>query len=146
MRKLKKFSPALLIGLLLAGCVSTNVSRLTPRTVPRNSENLYPVEVELDSSQQSLRWETLKPRIIVNATQEFPMHRTPLMTNRWEGLISVPPGVNHVEYRIKFDFYYNAWGVPPQEDSFLSKVYKLDIADGMGNGAAVGDGVIHIGR
>ena len=144
MRMLKKLSPLLILGLILAGCVTNNVTPLTPRTNLRNNDNSYPIEVQLDSTQQSLRWETLKAKIIVNATQEFPMQPTPLMTNRWEGYITVPSGVTHLEYRIKFDFYYNAWGVPPQEDSFLSKVYKLDIVDNIPAAATPPDRVIHV--
>jgi hypothetical protein len=128
MHKLKTLSPVFLLALLLSGCVSTTVTRLTPRQLTRSPDNLYPIEVAFDSTQQSLRWETLQATVLVGS-QAYPMTAKPLMTNRWETLIPVPPGTKTVEYRVKFDFFYNAWGEPPQEDTALSKIYKLQIND-----------------
>ncbi len=127
MRTFKLLTPVFLFSLLLTtGCVSTTVTRLTPRTLDRSPDNYYPVEVSLTSTQQSLRWETLQASVLVGS-QAYPMTLTPQMTNRWEAMIPVPAGTKEIDYRVKFDFYYNAWGVPPQEDTALSKVYKLQI-------------------
>lgn len=93
---------------------------------------MYPVEVAFESTQQSLRWETLSATVFVG-NQEFIMTRTPMMTNRWETLIPVPAGTKNIEYRVKFTFDYNAFGVPPQEDTALSKIYKLQILDNQDN-------------
>ena len=30
-----------------------------------------------------------------------------LVKNRWEGFVPVPPGVNSVDYRFKFEYKYN---------------------------------------
>jgi hypothetical protein len=129
MQKLKLLTPVFLSSLLLTtGCISTTVTRLTPRALPHSPDNYYPVEVSLTSTQQSLRWETLQASVLVGS-QAYPMTLTPKMTNRWEAMIPVPAGTKEIEYRVKFDFYYNAWGTPPQEDSALSKVYKLQIQD-----------------
>ena len=49
----KKFLPLVPV-LLLTGCAST-FTRLTPLEQPRNPDNVYPVEVAFNSSQQSLR-------------------------------------------------------------------------------------------
>src|SRR4051794_35034113 len=80
---LKKTLPFLLLA-LLAGC-ATQVTTLTPHVQSRNPNSLYPVEVAFASKQQNIRWETVKPTVIVNG-QPFEMHPTLMMTNRWEGL------------------------------------------------------------
>src|SRR5262249_18450589 len=61
---LKKTLPFLLMA-LLAGC-ATEITNLTPRQQVRNQNNLYPVEVSLTSKQQNIRWDTVKPTVIVN--------------------------------------------------------------------------------
>ena len=123
---LKKSVPVLLSSLLLAGCASqlTNLSALHQQ---RNSNNLYPVEVAFHSRQQTIRWQTIEPHILVG-NESFDMRPTPLMTNRWEGFIPVPPGVNTVEFRYKLDYQYNRMG-PPGNDSVLSSKYTLQILD-----------------
>jgi len=74
-----------------------------------------------------MRWESIKPQIMVGS-QLYTMRLTPLMTNRWEGLIPVPATTNLVHYRYKFDYNFNAMG-PPQPDSALSPMYTLKIVD-----------------
>jgi hypothetical protein len=123
---LKRMLPLLFAPLLLAGCTST-FTNLTPLHQSRNANNLYPVEVAMDSRQQTLRWDTIHPQIIVG-NQVFPMRPTNLMTNRWEGLVQVPAGTDLVHYRYKFDFNYNAMGAP-KADSALSPEYTLRILE-----------------
>ena len=91
---LKKFL-AVLPLLLLTGCATT-FTRLTPLEQPRNSNNLYPVEVVFNSSQQSLRWESIQPYVLVNGAL-YPMRQVPMMQNRWDGFVPVPPGTNSVK-------------------------------------------------
>jgi hypothetical protein len=124
MRILNKSLPSLLLPLLLAGCATT-FTNLTPQLQERKADNQYPVEVALDCSQQSLRWETIRPSIIVG-TESFPMQPTPLMTNRWEGYVPVPPGAELVRYHYKFDFNYNSFG-KPKADSAVSPEYTLRV-------------------
>ena len=123
---LKKTLPLLILPLLLGGCAAT-LTNLTPKQQPRNTNNLYPVEVALASKQQTMRWESIRPQIVVG-TETYPMRLTPLMTNRWEGLIPVPTGENTVRYHYKFDYMANAFG-PPQPDSALSQEFILHIID-----------------
>jgi hypothetical protein len=123
---LKNFLPILFAPLLLSGCTST-FTNLTPLHQTRNANNLYPVEVAMESRQQSLRWDSIKPQIVVG-TDYYPMRPTTLMTNRWEGLVPVPPGTSLVHYRYKFDFDYNAMG-KPKPDSALSPQYSLTIVE-----------------
>ena len=120
---LKKTLPFFLLS-LLAGCAS-QVTNLTPRVQPRNQNNLYPVEVAFESKQQNIRWETVKPTVIVNG-QPFEMHPTLMMTNRWEGLVPVAPGTSQVRYHYKFDYDYNKMG-KPGNDTALSHEYILHI-------------------
>jgi hypothetical protein len=53
----------------------------------------------------------------------------PLVKNRWEGFVPVPPGVNSVDYRFKFDYKYNNLGTQPKSSSAYSSAYKLTIVD-----------------
>jgi hypothetical protein len=123
---LKKFLPVLFLPLLLAGC-ATHLTNLTPQQQIRNANNLYPVEVALATRQQTLRWESIRPQIVVG-TEFYPMRATLLMTNRWEGLVPVPPGTTSINYRYKFDYDYNAMG-KPKSNSRLSSEYTLRIRE-----------------
>lgn len=126
--KLKKFLLFLPV-LLLAGCTTTaTFTHMTPSVQVRNANNLYPVEVAFTSQQQSLRWNTLKPYVLVDG-QTFPMQAVPIVENRWEGLVPVPPDKNTVTYRFKFDYLYNSFGKEPQPDSAWSPTYTMKIID-----------------
>jgi hypothetical protein len=123
MRQLTKWA-ALAAASLLAGCTGT-LTNLSPNYQTRRADGLYPVSVAFDSQQQSLRWDSIKPFVLVGS-EEYPMRPTPLMTNRWEALVPAAPGVDEVEYRYKLEWQYNA--IPnPQNDSQLSKKQVLHI-------------------
>ena len=121
----KKLLPVALLGLLLTGCVST-ITNLTPKQESRNPNGFYPVEVAFTSTQQSLRWESIHPTVVVGK-DFYPMRFTPLMTNRWETLIPAPLGANSIAYRFKIDYTYNAFGSEPKQNSKLSPIYRLEI-------------------
>lgn len=114
------------LPLLLAGCATT-LTNLTPLQQTRNADNLYPIEVALATRQQTLRWDSIRPFVVVGS-DFYPMRLTLLMTNRWETLIPMPPHTNIVHYHFKFDFEYNAMG-PPKSDSAKSPAYSLQILD-----------------
>jgi len=120
----KKLLP-LTVALMLTGCAST-FTRLTPLQQPRNPNNLYPVEVQFNSPQQSLRWDSLKPYVLVQG-QLYPLRSVPMVPNRWEGFVPVSPMSNGTEFRFKFDYLYNAFGSEPQKASATSPLYKLKI-------------------
>lgn len=120
----KKSLPVLCLSLLLAGCAS-QVTNLTPQQQSRNANNLYPVEVSFNSRQETIRWQSIKPKIVVGSDY-YDMRPTPLMTNRWEGLVPVPPGTSEIRYRYKLDFDYNRMG-KPGADTALSREYTLHI-------------------
>src|SRR5262245_43851924 len=123
---MKKLLALLVLPLLLGGC-ATVFTNLTPLEQVRNPNNLYPVEVAFTSRQQTLLWQTIHPQIVVG-TEFHPMRPTVLMTNRWEGLVPVPPDQKIVHYRYKFDFKYAAFG-QPKADSTRSPEYTLRIVD-----------------
>ena len=122
----KKSLPLLLLSLLLVGC-ATQLTNLTPQQQVRNANNLYTVEVAFNSRQQTIRWETIEPKIVVGQ-ESYEMRPTPLLTNRWEGLIPVPPDKNVVRYRYRFDYQYNRMGNPGLDNS-ISPEYTLRIID-----------------
>ena len=124
---LKRFL-LLLPVILLAGCTTGTFTRLTPNIQPRNANNLYPVEAAFESPQQSLRWDSIQAFVLVNG-QAYPLRPVPLVKNRWEGLVPVPPGANSVVYRFKFDYKYNNLGTAPKPSSAVSPIYKLNIVD-----------------
>jgi hypothetical protein len=122
----KKFLPLLSV-LVLTGCAG-HFTRLTPLQQPRNPRNLYHVEVAFNSQQQSLRWETIQPSVLVNG-EPYPLHAVPQVQRRWEGFVPVSPGASSITYRFKFDYKYNAVGAPPKPASATSPVYKMIIVD-----------------
>ncbi len=122
----KKFLPLLPL-LLLTGCAAT-FTRLTPLQQPRNANNLYPVEVIFSSPQQSLRWDSIKPFVLVNG-ELYPLRPVPFVQNRWEGLVQVPATASSVNYRFKFDYLYNNIGTEPKPNSAFSPSYNLKIVE-----------------
>lgn len=122
----KRFCLLALLPLLLAGCAA-KFTNLTPQRLPRAADNLYPVEVAMNSRQRSMRWDTLRPVVVVGA-DHYPMQPTPLMTNRWETLVPVLPGENLIHYRFRFDYLYTT--IPGRKpDSARSPTYQLFIVD-----------------
>jgi hypothetical protein len=123
---IQKALALLLVPLSLAGCTTIQVSNLTPTTVPRNPENLYAFEVALNSNQQTLRFDTVQPYVQIGL-EMYPMQRTPLMSNRWETLVPIPPDREFLQYRYKFDYQYAA--IPERrQGSKLSQPYQLEVA------------------
>ncbi len=123
----KKFLPLLMCVALLSGCATT-FTNLSAQRQARNPSNLYPVEVKFDTKQQSLRWDSIQPYVIVGREQ-FPLRSTKLMKNRWEGLVPVPADKKEVTYFYKFDYQYNDFGKPPSTDSASSANFTLRIID-----------------
>jgi len=122
----KKFLLLLPI-LLLTGCAAT-FTRLTPLEQPRNADNLYPVEVIFNSQQQSLRWDSIQPYVLVSG-EPYPLRPVPMMQNRWEGFVPAQPSADSVSYRFKFDYLYNSFGSQPKPNSAFSPLYTMKIID-----------------
>jgi hypothetical protein len=123
---LKLMCLVLLAG-LLAGCTTTTVTNLAVSKQPRNATGLYPVEVEWDSTQSTIRVDSLKPCVLID-TATYPMRPTLGLSNRWETVIPVPADKTTIFYHYRFDFEYNRFG-RPGKDSLRSSNYRLDIID-----------------
>ena len=114
-----------LLSVLLVGCVGTTVTNLTSTTQPRNPTGQYRVEYQWDTTQQTVRPDSLKPVAVVGFdTYEMkPVLRT---TNRWEVFIPVPPSQDRIIYHFKIGYEYNRFGKPGVQ-SKKSPEYKLVI-------------------
>ena len=110
------------LPLLLLGCV-TSVTNLTATGQPRNSNNLYLVEYQWDTTQQTVKPDSIKPYVVVGF-DTYEMRPTLKMTNRWEALVPVPPDKNVITYWFKVDYEYARFG-KPGKDSKRSEEYKL---------------------
>jgi len=123
---LRKTALVCLAGILFCGC-STTITNLTPSREPRNPNNLYPFEVTLQTSQQSIQQDTITPYVLIGL-EKYPMQPTPMVKNRWEAQVPVPGNTNYVYYRYKFDYKYDR--IPqPAQSSRLSKTYQMEIVD-----------------
>src|SRR5439155_11314026 len=97
----EKLIPLLLAGLLLGGCTTATVTNLTPKQLPRNANGIYLFEVALDTNQQTLRQETIKPYVLIGLSG-YPMESALMLKNRWEALVPIPANKKFVSYRYKF--------------------------------------------
>jgi hypothetical protein len=128
MLKMKNMMFFLLPLLLLASCVThSSVTNLTSTRAKRSPNNLYLIEYEWRSNQQSLRPESITPYVMVG-TETYPMRRILKMKNRWEAYIPVPPSQKSVIYHIKVDYDYNDFG-KRGKGSIRTEEYKLNIED-----------------
>ncbi len=125
MRFIKRLLP-LLLPLWLTGCVS-EFTNVTPPNMARNDTGLYPVEVVWECNLKALKKDSIQARVEVG-DQKFKMDRTPLVPDRWQTLISLPPGTNLVNYRVRMDFEY--YDIPVvRSNSSLSPFYSLKIQE-----------------
>ena len=127
MFKNKKWFSLLLLPALLTGCPTSTITNLTATQQPRSPTGQYLVEVKLDSSQQTLRPESITPHVVVGF-DSYPMRPQLKMTNRWEALVPIPAGTNVINYHFKVDYEFNKFGKPGQ-GSIRSSQYKLTILD-----------------
>src|SRR5262245_60406547 len=92
----------LLARLFLTGCVTT-VTNLTATTQPRNTNNLYLIEYQWDTTEQAIKAKSVKPYVVVGF-DTYEMKPTLKLTNRWEVLVPIPPDKNVIDYRFKVDY------------------------------------------
>ena len=123
---MKRVVPACLLGLLIASCATKVITNLTPSQLPRDPSGQYLVELKLDSKQQSLRPDSITPKV-VSGFNTYPMRPTLRMTNRWEALVPVPANQDAFLYHFKVDYEYNKFGNKPGQGSLTSEQYKLTI-------------------
>jgi len=115
------------VPLLVWGCTTSSVTNLTPTRAKRSANNLYLVEYEWRSNQQSIRPDSIFPQVVVG-TDIYPMRRVPRMKNRWEAYVPVPPSQKSLLYHIKVDYEYNDFG-KRGKGSLKTEEYKLNIED-----------------
>ena len=124
--KLSQSAALASLVLLFAGC-STTITNLTPNQLPRNQQGLYPFEVALQTTQASIKEDTIQPYVMIGM-EKYPMEPTPMLKNRREAWVPIPASTNQVYYRYRFDYLYDR--IPkPAESSRLSKTYQLQIID-----------------
>lgn len=109
---------------ILAGCVTT-VTNLTSTTQARNANNLYLIEYQWDTTQQTIRHDSIQPFVVVGF-DTYEMRPTRRMTNRWEALVPVPADKSVVTYKFKVDYEFSRFGNPGKA-SKTSPEYKLYI-------------------
>jgi hypothetical protein len=123
MSKINKLCFLLLLPAVLAGC--TSITNLTPTQYPRSDSGYYRVEAMWKSRQAVIRPDSFKPLVVIQF-QTYPMRPVPMVEDRWEAFIPVPPDKNFVHYHYKFDFMDDAFG-KPKADSLMSASYVLSI-------------------
>ncbi len=124
----QKTIPLLLLALLLSGCTTTSITNLTSKQLPRNANGIYLFEVALDTNQQTLRQETIKPSVLVGLNAYLMEESALMLKNRWEVLVPIPATNKFISYRYKFDYNYNRFG-QRGTNSKLSPQYQLEITE-----------------
>jgi hypothetical protein len=108
-------------------CACSTMTNLTPTTLERAPEGVYPFEVAWDSSEESIRPDSLTAEVLMN-TDSFPMEQHSAVNNRWSALVPIDDSRNVVNYRFKF--LYQKKGLPQDvPGSQLSNPYALRIID-----------------
>ncbi|HTA29713.1 MAG TPA: hypothetical protein VK731_04480 [Candidatus Cybelea sp.] len=121
---MKKFFGLLMLSALLTGC--TSITNLAPTQYPRNPTGYYRVEAQWTTHRNVVRADSIKPLVVVNNLDNYPMQPVPLVSDRWQAFIPVPAGKDIVLYHYKFDFLDDAFG-GPRPNSFMSRDYELQI-------------------
>jgi hypothetical protein len=125
--KFAKLAMMVLIGSLLAGCVSSYVN-LTPRNQPRDPAEVYPFEVQWTNPRSGANNAEVRAYVLIDETLH-PLARVPGTENRFEGKVPLPPGRTYVPYRFKFDYHYP--GLPQKVlNSDWSPEYRLVVPPG----------------
>jgi hypothetical protein len=110
-----------------AGCSTTVITNLTPSRLPRKESGQYQFAAEYSTRQQSLIKESMEAFVIVG-NEQYPMQRTPMLTNRWETLVPIPAEQDVVTYRFRFNYDYRS--IPERRsNSRESKYYQLFVLE-----------------
>ena len=125
MRTIFKSSLLLVLPLYLVSCATSSITNLTPSSYPRNVTGQYMIEMEMDTSQQTLIPSSINPMVVVGF-ESFPMRPTKRTLNRWETTVPIPPNKDSISYHFKVDYEYKRFG-KPGKGSLNSQEYKLTI-------------------
>src|SRR5438552_17536717 len=85
----KKMLALASLPLLILGCV-TSVTNLTATAQPRNPNNLYLIEYQRDTTQQTVKPDSIKPYVVVGF-DTYEMRPTLKTSNPSEALVPIPP-------------------------------------------------------
>jgi len=94
---------ALLGALAIAGCATTSVSNLTPRTLPMTADRTYPFELTWDTALRGVKPDDVKAWVVIDGIL-YPMTRVPVAVNRWEARVPIAPGRTYVPYKYRVDY------------------------------------------
>ena len=103
---MKQLVSVLALAAVVSGC-APNYVNLTPGTVPRTPDNLYPFEVEWNSPRRGANNAAVQASVMVG-TNFFPMTRVGRTSDRWEARVPLPTDRAFIPYRFKFDYDYPA--------------------------------------
>lgn len=115
-----------ILPLLLLGCTTT-ITNLTPSIQVRNPEGLYPIEAAWQTRKGRIRHESLKGSVLVG-NESYPLQPTPLVSNRWETLVSIPADKDTIFYQFRFDYQYDHYP-QRQSNSIASTPQRLKIKE-----------------
>jgi len=121
---MKKLLALAVVPVLLLGCATT-LTNLTATSQPRNPKGLYLIEYAWDTTEQTIKPDTIKPYVVVGF-DTYEMTQTLKMTNRWEALVPAGPDKDVIVYKFKVDYEYARFGKPGKA-SKSSEEYKLYI-------------------
>jgi len=125
--RLLKGTIALATALTISGCATSSVTNLTPRHHVRNTENVYPVDIEFRTNLRTIKWDTVRPYVQIGE-DNYLMRRTAIVKDRWETLIPISQEERVAHYRIKIDFSYSSLS-EDKVNSVLSGPYQIVIGD-----------------
>jgi hypothetical protein len=113
-----------MLSALLTGC--TSIINLAPSHYPRDPSGYYRVEAQWTTHRTVVRPDSFKPLVVINGANTYPMQPVPLVSQRWQAFIPVPPDQDMVLYHYKFDFLDDTFD-GPRPNSLMSRDYELHI-------------------
>ena len=119
------FLLSVLAAVLFTGCAHTTITNLTATAVPRDPNNIYRIEYQWSSNQQTVINESIKP-YVVSGADSYPMTRVKFTPDRWEAWVPVPASRDYIVYHFKVDSKYRRFG-SEGEASQVSPEYKMQI-------------------
>jgi hypothetical protein len=121
---MKKFIGLLMLSALLTGC--TSITNLAPTRYPRDTTGYYRVEAAWYTQKEGIVPKSFKPMVVVNGFDTYPMQPVPLVQDRWEAYIPIPPDKDTIIFHYKFDFMEEAIG-GPRPNSLMSRDFELKV-------------------
>jgi len=121
----KLFLWMLVLPLFVLSCATSQITNLTPSSYARNPSGQYMIEMEIDTTQQTLIASSIAPVVVVGF-ETYPMRPTKKTVNRWEASVPIPGNKESIVYHFKVNYEYHRFG-KPGKGSLLSQEYKLTI-------------------